>query len=49
MDLEKLETEKFKEHSESNISRDQKDSFVEELLDERQEEIIDGTLGVYNF
>ncbi|TMW91373.1 hypothetical protein EJD97_014420, partial [Solanum chilense] len=38
---EELESEKFKEYSEINISRDQNDSFVEELLDERKE-IIDG-------
>ena len=46
MDLQELESEKFKEHSKSNISRDQKDSFVEELLDELQEENIDGTSGI---
>ncbi|TMW85799.1 hypothetical protein EJD97_022472, partial [Solanum chilense] len=40
---EKLQSEKFKVHSKSNISRNQKDSFVEEILGERQEEIIDGT------
>ncbi|KAK4713677.1 hypothetical protein R3W88_019584 [Solanum pinnatisectum] len=37
-----LESEKFKECSESNIRRDQKDSVEEELPDQQQEENIDG-------
>ncbi|XP_027774308.1 uncharacterized protein LOC107025068 [Solanum pennellii] len=39
---EELESAKFKEHSESNVRRDQKDSFEEELPDQKQEEAIDG-------
>ncbi|KAH0655705.1 hypothetical protein KY285_030587 [Solanum tuberosum] len=41
---EELESEKFKECSESNIRRDQKDSVEEELPDQQQEENIDGEL-----
>lgn len=43
MDLQVLESEKFKECSESNIRQDQKDSFEEELPDQQQEDDIDGT------
>ncbi|KAG5595895.1 hypothetical protein H5410_037127 [Solanum commersonii] len=39
---EELESEKFKECNKSNIRRDQKDYVEEELLDQQQEENIDG-------
>ncbi|KAH0650491.1 hypothetical protein KY284_030403 [Solanum tuberosum] len=41
---EELESEKFKQCSESNRRRDQKDSFEDELPDQQQEENINGEL-----
>ncbi|KAG5595901.1 hypothetical protein H5410_037133 [Solanum commersonii] len=42
MDFQELESEKFKQYSESNRRRDLKDSFEDELPDQQQEENING-------